>query len=180
MNLPNKITLARMAFIPFFVILLLAPIPNGDVWAAIVFIIAALSDMLDGKIARSRGLITNFGKFADPLADKMLVGAAMICLVSLGRLPAWIFIVILCREFIVDGLRLIAVEQGTVIAASKWGKLKTIFQMIMVSMLMLNSLAFWPQPFYNILSWVMVLAALLLTLWSGYDYLRKGWKFVND
>ena len=179
MNLPNKITLARIAFIPVFVIFLLCPIPNGDIWAAIIFIIAAISDAVDGKIARGRGLVTNFGKFADPLADKMLVGAAMVCLVGLDRLPAWILIIILCREFAVDGLRLLAVEKGVVIAASQWGKLKTLFQMIMVVMLILNSLLFWPQPLYDVVSWIMIIAALLMTIWSGFDYIHKGWSYIK-
>ena len=179
MNLPNKITLARILMIPLFVVLALVPLPYGEVWAALVFTIAAISDAVDGKIARGRGLITNFGKFIDPLADKMLVGAAMICLVSMGQLPAWIFVIILCREFAVDGLRLLAVEKGVVIAASNWGKLKTLFQMSMVVILLLQPLAFWPQPFYNILSWIAIIGALLLTIISGYDYLSKGWKFIK-
>jgi CDP-diacylglycerol---glycerol-3-phosphate 3-phosphatidyltransferase len=179
MNLPNKITLARIAFIPLFVVFLLCPIPHGDIWAAFIFAIASVSDAIDGRIARSRGLVTNFGKFADPLADKMLVGAALICLVAMSRLPAWIFVVILCREFAVDGLRLVAAEQGIVIAASKWGKLKTLFQMVMVVMLLLNSLMFWPQPLYSIVSWLVIIIALLLTIWSGYDYLHKGWAYLK-
>ncbi len=178
MNLPNKITLARIALIPIFAILVLAPIPHGDIFGAIVFFIAAITDAVDGNIARGRGLITNFGKFADPLADKMLVCVAMICLVTMGRLPAWVLIVVLCRDFIVDGMRMIAVEKGEVIAASKWGKLKTLFQMIMVIMLLLNSLAFWPQPFYNILCWIVIIIAVALTLWSGFDYLRKGRAYI--
>lgn len=179
MNLPNKITLTRIALVPVFAILVLAPIPHGDIWGAIVFFIAAITDALDGNIARGRNMVTNFGKFADPLADKMLVCVAMICLVAMGRLQAWVLIVILCRDFIVDGLRMIAVEKGTVIAASRWGKLKTLTQMTMVIMLLINSLPFWPQPFYNILCWIVIIAAVLLTLWSGFDYLRKGRDYIS-
>ena len=114
MNLPNKITLFRIALIPIFVVFALAPIENGDFWAALIFALASISDYIDGKIARDMGLVTNFGKFADPLADKMLVCTALICLVSINRLAAWICIVILCREFIVDGLRLLAWQQARV------------------------------------------------------------------
>ena len=179
MNLPNKITLFRIALIPVFVVLTLCNIPNGDLWGALVFVIAAISDAVDGNIARGRGLVTNFGKFADPLADKMLVCVSMICLISMGRLPAWVFIIIICRDFAVDGLRFLAAEKGVVIAASRWGKLKTLFQMIMVALLLLNSLSFWPQPFYNILCWVVIVIALLLTVWSGFDYLRKGKEYIK-
>ena len=179
MNLPNKITLLRIALIPIFVILTLCPIPHGDIWGAAVFIIAAISDAVDGNIARSRGLVTNFGKFADPLADKMLVCVSMICLVSMERLPAWVFIIIICRDFAVDGLRLLAAEKGVVIAASRWGKLKTLSQMIMVSLLLLNSLSFWPQPFYNTLCWIVIIIAVLLTIWSGFDYLLKGKGYIK-
>lgn len=178
MNLPNKITLLRVALIPVFAVLALAPIPYGDIWAAIIFFIAAISDAVDGNIARGRGLVTNFGKFADPLADKMLVGVAMVCLVTMGRLPAWVLIIILCREFIVDGLRMIAVEKGEVIAASKWGKLKTLFQMIMVIMLLISSLGFLQHAFYDILCWIVIIIAVALTLWSGFDYLRQGRRYI--
>ena len=179
MNLPNKLTLIRIILIPVFAVLALCPISHGDIWAAVIFVIAAVTDALDGNIARSRGLVTNFGKFADPLADKMLVGTALICLVVMGRLPAWAFIIILCRDFAVDGLRLLAVEKGEVIAASRWGKLKTTFQMIMVTVLLLGSLSFWPQPLYEIISWALIIIAVGLTIWSGYDYIRKGWKYIK-
>ena len=179
MNLPNRITLFRIALIPLFAVFALSAIPYGDIWAALIFVIASISDAVDGKIARSRNLVTNFGKFADPLADKMLVCTAMICLISMGRLSAWIVIVILAREFIVDGLRLVAIEKGVVIAASKWGKLKTTFQMIMVAMLLINSLSFLPQPSYDVITQIIVYIALALTIWSGFDYLNKGWKHIK-
>ena len=130
MNLPNKLTVMRVIMIPFFVISLLAF--QGEVrllrnLAAAIFIVASLTDMLDGKIARKYNLVTNFGKFMDPLADKLLVCSALICLIELGQLPAWMVIIIVSREFIISGFRLIAAEQGIVIAASYWGKFKTTF-----------------------------------------------------
>ena len=129
MNLPNKLTIFRVILVIPFVALML----NGyDLWAVAVFIIASLTDLLDGKIARKYNLITDFGKFMDPLADKLLVCAAMICLVEMGRLPAWMVIVIISREFIISGFRLVASDNGVVIAASYWGKFKTTFQMLMI------------------------------------------------
>ena len=135
MNLPNKLTIFRVILVIPFVALML----NGyDLWAVAVFIIASLTDLLDGKIARKYNLITDFGKFMDPLADKLLVCAAMICLVEMGRLPAWMVIVIISREFIISGFRLVASDNGVVIAASYWGKFKTTFQMLMIIVLILN------------------------------------------
>lgn len=135
MNLPNKLTIFRVILVIPFVALML----NGyDLWAVAVFIIASLTDSLDGKIARKYNLITDFGKFMDPLADKLLVCAAMICLVEMGRLPAWMVIVIISREFIISGFRLVASDNGVVIAASYWGKFKTTFQMLMIIVLILN------------------------------------------
>ena len=141
MNLPNKLTVMRVIMIPFFVISLLAF--HGEVrllrnLAAAIFIVASLTDMLDGKIARKYNLVTNFGKFMDPLADKLLVCSALICLIELGQLPAWMVIIIVSREFIISGFRLIAAEQGIVIAASYWGKFKTTFQMIAVILMIVN------------------------------------------
>ena len=131
MNLPNKLTIFRVILIPFFVFFLLSN-AAGDMskWIALaIFIIASLTDMLDGKIARKYNLITDFGKFMDPLADKMLVCSAMIALVGLQKIPSWIVIIIISREFIISGFRLIAADKGVVIAASYWGKFKTVFQM---------------------------------------------------
>ena len=124
MNLPNKLTILRVAMIPFFVLFMLFPVMGeADKWIALVlFIVASLTDMLDGHIARKYNLITNFGKFMDPLADKLLVCSALICLVELGRIASWIVIVIIAREFIISGFRLIASDNGVVIAASYWGK----------------------------------------------------------
>ena len=134
MNLPNKLTTFRVILIPFFVFFMLAPNMTGinHYIAAAIFIVASLTDLLDGKIARKYNLVTNFGKFMDPLADKLLVCSAMICLIQTGQLAAWIVVIIIAREFIISGFRLIASDNGVVIAASYWGKFKTTFQMLMV------------------------------------------------
>ena len=134
MNLPNKLTTFRVILIPFFVFFLLAPYFEGygNYIALVIFIVASLTDFLDGKIARKYNLVTNFGKFMDPLADKLLVCSALICLIALDRIPAWIVIVIISREFIISGFRLIAADNGVVIAASYWGKFKTASQMVTV------------------------------------------------
>ncbi|MBP7348183.1 MAG: CDP-diacylglycerol--glycerol-3-phosphate 3-phosphatidyltransferase [Butyrivibrio sp.] len=170
MNLPNKLTLFRVVLIPFFVVFMLVNVTgNTDKWIAlIIFIIASLTDLLDGKIARKYNLITDFGKFMDPLADKLLVCSALICLVSLDRIPAWIVIIIIAREFIISGFRLIAADNGRVIAASYWGKFKTTFQMIMV-ILMIADIS---QLF--ILTQIIMYAALILTVVSLVDYLVKN------
>ena len=140
MNLPNKLTVLRVIMIPFFVVFMLTDL--GGVYsnyiALVIFCVASLTDMLDGKIARKYNLVTNFGKFMDPLADKLLVSSAMICLVSMGKLPAWIVIVIISREFIISGFRLVASDSGIVIAASYWGKFKTVSQMFMIIFLILD------------------------------------------
>ena len=177
MNLPNKITIFRVFMIPLFVVLALLRMPVCDVLAALVFGVASFSDFLDGMLARRKNLGTNFGKFLDPLADKMLVMAAMITLLAAGRLPAWVVIVILCREFAVDGLRMLAVEKGVVIAASVWGKRKTFSQMIMVILLLLQSV--FSFPLYLWVCRIAIGAAVLLTVFSGYDYLRKGKGFIQ-
>jgi len=136
----------------------------GDLLAGVVFIIAALTDTADGYIARKKGIVTNLGKFIDPLADKILVVAALIALVQLQRLPAWIVVVIISRDFVVTGLRMVASAEGIVIAASKWGKAKTVSQIIAISLMILN------LPGGLAAMWV----AMILTLWSGVDYLYKG------
>ena len=174
MNLPNKLTLFRVILIPFFVFFLLAPWFEGygNYIAVAIFIIASLTDFLDGRIARKYNLVTNFGKFMDPLADKLLVCSAMICLISLGLLPAWIVIIIIAREFIISGFRLIASDNGVVIAASYWGKFKTAFQMVMVIVLMLNVTL--DQAFFHILGIVLIWIATILTVVSLIDYLIKN------
>lgn len=172
MNLPNKLTIFRVILIPFFVFFLLAPYFDGygNYIAVAIFIIASFTDFLDGKIARKYNLVTDFGKFMDPLADKMLVCSAMICLVESGQLPAWIVIIIISREFIISGFRLVASDNGVVIAASYWGKFKTTFQMLMTIVLMLDI----QMPFFQILGTVLTYVALALTVISLIDYLAKN------
>ena len=164
MNLPNKLTILRVLLIPFFVFFMLVPVvPYSNYIAVAIFIIASLTDLADGKIARKYNLVTNFGKFMDPLADKLLVCSAMICLVATGQLAAWMVIVIISREFIIIGFRLVASDNGVVIAASYWGKFKTTFQM-------LN----FPGRFFEILGVVLTWVALILTIVSLCDYLIKN------
>ena len=171
MNLPNKLTLLRVLMIPFFVVCLLWEGGQNQTLryvSAAIFIVASLTDMLDGKIARKYGLVTNFGKFMDPLADKLLVCSALICLIELGQLPAWMVIVIISREFIISGFRLIASDNGVVIAASYWGKFKTTFQMIAVILLIFNLEAL------RLLADICVWVALALTMISLADYIWKN------
>ena len=171
MNLPNKLTMFRVVLIPFFIVFLLASLTPYDKWIALaIFIIASLTDLLDGKIARKYNLVTNFGKFMDPLADKLLVCSALICLIELDRIPSWMVIVIIAREFIISGFRLVASDNGVVIAASYWGKFKTTFQMIMIVMLILN----FDNEMYQICATVITYIALLLTLISLFDYIAKN------
>ena len=175
MNLPNKLTTLRVIMIPFFVFFLLWQ--NGEnrtfrMIALALFIIASLTDLLDGKIARKYNLVTNFGKFMDPLADKLLVCSALIALVDLGKLTGWIVIVIIAREFIISGFRLVASDNGVVIAASYWGKFKTTFQMIMIILLVLDL----PFKYMNIINMAVVYIALALTVISLIDYIAKNYK----
>lgn len=173
MNLPNKLTIFRCILIVPFVALLL----NGyDLAATIIFVIASLTDLLDGKIARKYNLVTNFGKFMDPLADKLLVCSALICLIEMGRLEAWIVCIIIAREFIISGFRLIASDNGIVIAASYWGKFKTTFQMVMVIVLMLNFQNSIMIIIGNILIWV----SLALTVISLVDYVAKNLDVLKE
>ena len=178
MNLPNKLTIMRVILIPFFVFFLLSPYfpAYGNYIAVAIFIVASLTDMLDGKIARKYNLVTNFGKFMDPLADKLLVCSAMICLIELDRLAAWIVIVIIAREFIISGFRLVASDKGVVIAASYWGKFKTTFQMLMVIVLILDI----QMPFFQILGTVLTYVALILTVVSLIDYIVKNKDVLKD
>ena len=178
MNLPNKLTIMRVILIPFFVFFLLSPYfpAYGNYIAVAIFIVASLTDMLDGKISRKYNLVTNFGKFMDPLADKLLVCSAMICLIELDRLAAWIVIVIIAREFIISGFRLVASDNGVVIAASYWGKFKTTFQMLMVIVLILDI----QMPFFQILGTVLTYVALILTVVSLIDYIVKNKDVLKD
>ena len=181
MNLPNKLTLFRVILIPFFVFFLLFPQFDGygKFIAVGIFVVASLTDLFDGKIARKYNLVTNFGKFMDPLADKLLVCTALICLVDLGAqgkslvaLPTWVVIIIIAREFIISGFRLVASDNGVVIAASYWGKFKTAFQMITIIMLVLNL----NVPFMNIINTVLIYISLGLTVISLIDYIAKNYK----
>ena len=169
MNLPNKLTILRVLLIPFFVFFMLVPIvPYSNYIAVAIFVVASLTDLADGKIARKYNLVTNFGKFMDPLADKLLVCAALICLVATGQLAAWIVIVIISREFIISGFRLIASDNGVVIAASYWGKFKTVFQMIMICLMIANI------GMFKIITDIVMWIALILTVVSAIDYLHKN------
>ena len=171
MNLPNKLTILRVIMSPFFVAALLddgGANQNMRYVAAALFIIASLTDMLDGKIARKYNLVTNFGKFMDPLADKLLVCSALICMIELRELPAWMVIIIISREFIISGFRLVASDNGVVIAASYWGKFKTTFQMIGVVLLIFNI------PALSTLTTIIVWIALALTVISLVDYIVKN------
>jgi len=171
MNLPNKLTIIRMVLIVPFVVLLLA----GFDWIALaIFIVASLTDMLDGKIARKYNLVTNFGKFMDPIADKLLVCAAMIVLVEMNRIPSWIVVIIIGREFVINGFRLIASDNGVVIAASYWGKFKTVFQMIMICLMIANISMF--KIITDIVMWI----ALILTVVSLIDYLNKNKNVMKE
>ena len=186
MNLPNKLTMLRIILVPFFVLFMSIGASAVNLFIALViFIVASLTDMLDGKIARKYGLVTNFGKLMDPLADKVLVMSAMLCFVSAGLAPAWIVIVILTREFLVTSLRLIAVGEGVVIAADKWGKIKTVTQMLWIIWTLLwlcvigfgafngsadHSLAVWGY----ILSDALMYASAFFTLLSGFNYVYKN------
>ena len=168
MNLPNKLTMFRVVLIPFFIVFLLVPtIPAGKWIALAIFIVASLTDLLDGKIARKYNLVTNFGKFMDPLADKLLVCSALICLIELQRIPSWMVVLIIAREFTISGFRLIAADNGVVIAASYFGKFKTTFQMIAVCLLIADIEAL--QSVTLIILWI----AVILTVVSLVDYLVK-------
>ena len=168
MNLPNKLTIFRVILIPFFIIFLLIPITAFDKWIALaIFIIASLTDLLDGKIARKYNLVTNFGKFMDPLADKLLVCSALICLIELNKIPSWMVIIIIAREFIISGFRLVAADNGVVIAASYWGKFKTTFQMIAVCLLIAD------LEMLNVITQITLWIAVILTVVSLIDYLDR-------
>ncbi len=167
----------RVILIPFFVVFMLVQIcGDADKWIALgIFVTASLTDLLDGKIARKYNLVTNFGKLMDPLADKLLVSAALICLSAMDRLAAWIVIVIISREFIISGLRQIAADNGIVIAASYWGKYKTTFQMVMICLLIVNISAL--QIATAVVTWI----AVILTIVSLVDYMAKNRQvFMED
>ena len=174
MNLPNKLTIGRMIAVPFFIILLM----NGYYYiASIIFILASVTDFLDGYIARKYNLVSNFGKIMDPLADKVLVISALICLVDLGQIPGWMVIVILAREFTVTGLRTVAAAQGIVIAAGMSGKIKTVLQMIAVPLLLLQN---WPFELIGLpVADIMLWASVIMTVVSGIEYVYQNKKVFS-
>ncbi|MBP3214642.1 MAG: CDP-diacylglycerol--glycerol-3-phosphate 3-phosphatidyltransferase [Clostridium sp.] len=175
MNLPNKLTTLRMILVPFFVFFLLWQHGENYTYRLIalaLFIIASLTDLADGKIARKYNLVTDFGKFMDPLADKLLVCSALICLIDLGQIPAWMVVIIIGREFIISGFRLVASDNGVVIAASYWGKWKTTFQMFAVILMILDI------PALEIPKQICIWVALALTIISLVDYIKKNYQIL--
>lgn len=166
MNLPNKLTLLRIILIPVFMVVLYLGFPGASWVALAIFIIASLTDLLDGKIARARNLVTDFGKFADPLADKMLVTAAMLWFVEVGQMPAWALLIVICREFAVSGLRMIAADKGRVIAAGWSGKVKTASTMVCIVLMLLPI-----NPWINS---ICVAVIVLTTIYSGVEYFMKN------
>ncbi len=175
MNLPNKLTMFRVILIPFFIVFLLMPITPYDKWIALaIFVIASLTDLLDGKIARKYNLVTNFGKFMDPLADKLLVCSALICLIELDKIPSWMVIIIIAREFIISGFRLVASDNGVVIAASYFGKFKTTFQMLAVCLMIAD------LPALHVVTQVVLWIAVILTVVSLIDYLVKNKSVMKE
>lgn len=206
MNLANKLTIFRMILVPVFVVVGYIGMLGGItgefleipiyLWIMnIIFIVASITDKLDGYIARSRNMVTTFGKFLDPLADKILVLSALVMLVEFGKIPAWIPIIVLAREFLVSGYRLVAVEKGgKVIAASVWGKLKTVTQMIAIILVFIDKNNFADCISYfggnmelslgslilNIITTVLLTISVIATIFSGYDYLKKGKDLFKD
>lgn len=172
MNLPNRVTLVRIFLIPVFLAVLSLRVPYGDYIAAAVFILAASTDGLDGYIARKKKLVTTLGKLMDPLADKLLVSAALIALVELHRLPSWVAVIIIGREFAVTGLRALAATEGHVIAAGKLGKIKTVTQIVAISALFIKDL-----PVF--IGQISMGVAVLYTIWSGVDYFNRSWSVIK-
>ncbi|MEQ2370667.1 CDP-diacylglycerol--glycerol-3-phosphate 3-phosphatidyltransferase [Blautia sp. CLA-JM-H16] len=176
MNTPNKLTVARMILVPFLVVFMLTGW-GGDAnrWICLaIFIVASVTDWFDGHLARKYNLITNFGKFMDPLADKLLVCSAMICMIETGKLPAWVVIIIIGREFIISGFRLIAAENGIVIAANYWGKFKTVSQMIMIILLMLDF-----GGIFTVLTQIFIWLSVALTIISLLTYIMQNRKVLS-
>jgi CDP-diacylglycerol---glycerol-3-phosphate 3-phosphatidyltransferase len=179
LNLPNKLTIIRVIMIPFFLLFFLGNFVDDNLsryLAVIIFLVAAITDVLDGYIARSRNLITNFGKFMDPLADKLLVCAALVAMVGTGDLSSIVVIVIISREFIVTGFRIVAASSNIVIAAGFWGKIKTIIQMVMIVWVMLRI----DNPYYAIFSDVLIVSSVVLTIISGFEYIYKNLDVLKD
>ncbi|MDY3867850.1 MAG: CDP-diacylglycerol--glycerol-3-phosphate 3-phosphatidyltransferase [Pyramidobacter sp.] len=184
LNVPNLLSLSRIFLAPFVMLLLTTKIDQGipffvhrgiemtysDALAGVIFILAALTDTADGYIARKKGLITNLGKFIDPLSDKVLVVAALLALVELHRLPGWMVMIIIARDFVVSGLRMVAAAEGQVIAASRLGKMKTVSQIVAICMMIFKiPCAIWVMYF-----------SLVMTVWSGVVYVANGWELITD
>ncbi len=199
MNLPNKLTISRIILIPFVLIFMLPISYLGDqspfnifireygmIVAVILFGFASITDTMDGQIARKRGIVTTMGKFLDPIADKLLVTSVLIALVELGKISAWVAIIVISREFIVTGIRLLAADKNVVISASKIGKVKTVVQIIAIVIIMLSSqveifFTGWSGlPYVQITASVILFLAVVLTLVSGYDYLKKNLHFIKE
>ncbi|MBE5775811.1 MAG: CDP-diacylglycerol--glycerol-3-phosphate 3-phosphatidyltransferase [Clostridiales bacterium] len=184
MNLPNKLSMIRICMIPFFVAFAMMDAFWAQLLAVVIYIVACITDALDGHIARSRNLVTNFGKFMDPIADKLLVMSALILLVSQGRMPAWVCILMLAREFLISGFRLVAAETGKVIAAGKLGKLKTVFQMVStIALLLLVPVGESAAILGNtgiLIANVLMYIALVLTVVSGTDYILRNRDCIGD
>ncbi|MCR4750514.1 MAG: CDP-diacylglycerol--glycerol-3-phosphate 3-phosphatidyltransferase [Lachnospiraceae bacterium] len=178
MNLPNRLTILRtVLIIPFVIIMLTGCVGEFSNWIALfIFILASITDLLDGKIARKYNLITNFGKFMDPLADKLLVCSALICLLEMSKIPAWAVLIIMAREFIISGFRLVASDNGVVIAASMWGKSKTVSQMIMIG-LHIADLDLW---FFNFMEALSLYVSVALTIISLMDYIIKNKEVMKE
>lgn len=171
MNLPNKLTVLRVILVPVFVLFLLGNITPYDKWIALViFVVASLTDLLDGKIARKYNLVTNFGKFMDPLADKLLVCSAMICFIAMKKMPTWMVLIVIAREFIISGFRLVASDNGVVIAASYWGKFKTAFSMVMIIFVIMDL----ANPVFYVITQILIWISLILTVVSLVDYVLKN------
>lgn len=178
MNVANRLTILRVAMIPVFVLFMLWKTPYSDYLAATVFIFACITDYFDGYVARKYDLVTTFGKFMDPLADKVLVCSALVCFVADAdcAMPVWVVIVIIAREFIISGFRLVAAEKGVVIAASYWAKVKTAVQMIMAIVLIIN----FQHPVFYFINRILIYAALILTIVSLVDYIYKNRDVMSD
>ena len=179
MNLPNRITMMRIILIPFFVFFMLTElVPGSRFIAAAIFIVASLTDTLDGYLARKYNLVSNFGKFMDPLADKLLVCSALVCFVAIpgNPMPVWGVILIISRDFIISGFRLVASDAHVVIAASVWGKVKTVVQMVMCVFLIID----FNDAFINMVEYILIYLAIALTIISLVDYLWKNWKILDD
>ena len=178
LNLANQITLSRILLVPVFMVFLLYDLPYGQYICAVIFVVAALTDGIDGYVARKYNQITNFGKFVDPLADKLLVSAALIGLVYLGKLNPWFAIIIISREFMVTSLRVVAISEGKIIAAGMSGKIKTVMQIIAIVAILIDKI--YEIPIGNILlSTVLMASAVLMTVYSGVEYIAKNWNMIE-